>query len=81
MADAKRAIQDVLNRSGLHVSATQVVEALEQRGIEVSEEFVSRIKGQMFRAEAKAEREKAKRPPQARSRSRPQQRKIPPRRG
>jgi hypothetical protein len=54
----------------------QVVEALE----EVSDRFVSLAKMQMLRYEAKAARERFKRPPNPKSRNRPQQRKIPPRR-
>ena len=59
----------------------QVVEALHEVGIEVSERFVSQVKAQMLRDEAKATRERSKRPPKTKSRSRPQQQKIPPRRG
>lgn len=78
MADGKRAIRDVLNQMGMHVTTKQIVAALEKRGVEVSEAFISRVRGQMARELGKAEREKAKRPPEKKSRRRPQQRKIPP---
>jgi hypothetical protein len=80
-ANIQRAIRNALIRLGLHVTPKQVVEALEEQGIEVSEEFVVRVKGRMNREEAKAVRERSKRPPKSKSHKRPQQRKVPPRRG
>ena len=75
----RRAIRNMLARLGMHATPGQVVEALESLGIEVSENFVTRVKAQMFPDEAKSVRERSKRPPK--TRSRPQQRKVPPQRG
>ena len=76
-----RAIRNMLARLGMHATPGQVVEALESLDIEVSENFVARVKAQMFRDEAKAVRERSKRPPKTKTRSRPQQRKVPRQRG
>lgn len=73
----RRAIRSTLARLGRHSTPTQVVAALESYGIEVSENFVARVKAQMFGSETKAARERSKRPPKTKSRNRPQQRKIP----
>jgi serine/threonine protein kinase len=73
----RRAIRSTLARLGMHSTPTQVVAALESYGIEVSENFVARVKAQMFGSETKAARERSKRPPKTKSRNRPQQRKIP----
>jgi hypothetical protein len=64
----------------MQASPKQIIDALERIGIEVSEEFASRVKFQMLRDDAKAVREQSKRPPKRKSRKRPQQRKIPKRR-
>ena len=77
----RKAIRTTLDRLGMHATAQQVIEALHGLGIQVSERFVSQVKAQMVRDEAKATRERSKRPPKTKGRSRPQQRKIPPRRG
>lgn len=77
----QRAIKAAWLRLGLHASPKQVVEALEEFGVEVSEAFVGRVRGQMSRERSSAAREQAKRPPSTKSRKRPQQRKIPGRRG
>lgn len=80
MAMQKRQmVKNLLSQLGMHVSPRQVVEALDKLGIEVSENFVTRVKGQMLRDEAAAERERSKRPPVAKNHKRPQQRKVPPR--
>lgn len=77
----RNSIRTTLARLGMHATPEQVVEALHDLGIEVSERFVTQVKTQMMRDEAKATRERSKRPPKTKSRSRPQQQKIPPRRG
>ena len=77
----RKAIRTTLARLGMHATSQQVIEALHELGIEVSERFVSQVKAQMLRDEDKATRERSKRPPKTKSRNRPQQRKIPPRRG
>lgn len=81
MTNQNRAIRDAFTRRGLHISTKQTVEALDELGIEVSDSFVLSVKGQMIREQAKAMRERAKRPPESKGRNRPPQRKIPPRRG
>ena len=73
----RRAIRSSLARLGRHSTPTQVVSALESYGIEVSENFVARVKAQMFGSETKAAIERSKRPPKTKCRNRPQQRKIP----
>jgi hypothetical protein len=65
----------------MHATPKQVADELEGFGIEVSEEFVVRVKGQIRREASKALAERSKRPPKTKSRSRPQRRKIPQRRG
>jgi hypothetical protein len=65
---------------GMQASPSQIVAALERIGFEMSEEFVSRVKLQMLRGEAKTVQQQTKRPPKTKSRKRPQQRKIPKRR-
>lgn len=80
MADKRRTIRNMLGQLGMQANPTQVVDALERLGVEVSEQFVSQVKSQMFRDDAKASRERSKRPPKTKSRKRPQQRKIPNRR-
>lgn len=77
----RQAIKNVLLQRGMHVSPAEVVETLDKLGIEVSENFVGKVRGQLLRDEAAAERERAKRPPVTKSHHRPQQRKVPPRRG
>ena len=78
-ANKRRAIRNTLVRLGMHAKPGKIAEALEMYGIEVSEKLVSRVKIQMFRDEAKAARERFKRPPMPNTCNRPQQRKIPPR--
>ena len=77
----RKAIRTTLARLGMHATPEQVVEALYGLGIDVSERFVSQVKAQMHRQEAQATRERSKRPPKTKIPSRPQQQKIPPRRG
>lgn len=78
MTDNKRrAIRSTLARLGMHATSKQVVDVLEGFGVEVSETFVALVRSQMLRDEAKAMRERSKRPPKTKSRKRPQQRKIP----
>ena len=77
----QRAIRSMLARLGMQATPKQVVEALEAFGVEISESFVSQVRFQMVRHDAKATRERSKRPPKIKSRKRPQQRKIPGRRG
>jgi hypothetical protein len=77
----RRAIRTALARLGMQAKPGEVVETLDGYGIEVSEKLVSRVKLQIIQDEAKATRERSKRPPKPKSRHRPQQRKIPPRRG
>lgn len=77
----RRAIRNTLGRLGMQATPTQVVEALEGFGVEVSETFVSQVRLQMLRHDTKATRERSKRPPKIKSRKRPQQRKIPGRGG
>jgi hypothetical protein len=80
-ANKQRAIKNTLARLGMHATPKQVVAELQRFGIEVSEEFVSRVKDQIRREESKALAERSKRPPKKQNRNRLQQRKIPQRRG
>jgi hypothetical protein len=80
-ANKQKAIRSTLARLGMHAKPKQVVNELECFGIEVSEDFVSRVKEQIRREESKTLRERSKRPPKNKSLNRPQQRKIPQRRG
>lgn len=80
MLDNRKIIRNMWTQLGMQATPSQVVDALERIGIEVSEEFVSRVKSQMLREEAKALQQQAKRPPKTKNRKRPQQRKIPNRR-
>ena len=73
----QRAIKNTLARLGMHATSKQVADALLGYGIEVSERFVTQVKSQIHRDQAKAMRERLKRPPKSKSRKRPQQRKIP----
>ena len=50
----------------------EVVEPLDGDGIEVSERLVTRVKLQMYRDEAKATKERSKRPPKPKTCNRPQ---------
>jgi len=65
----------------MHAAPKQVVDELAGFDIDVSEKFVSRVKDQIRREVSKALQERSKRPPKTKSHSRPQQRKIPQRRG
>ena len=76
-ANKQKAIRNAIARLGMHAKPNKVVDELAGFGIEVSEEFVSKVKGQIRREESKALRERSKRPPKIKSRKRPQQRKIP----
>ena len=73
----QRAIRSTLAQLGMHVNSKQVADALADYGVEVSERFVTQVRLQIFRGEAKATRERSKRPPKIKSRKRPRQRKIP----
>ncbi|WP_153559415.1 hypothetical protein [Roseimaritima sediminicola] len=77
MTDTRSTIRSMWAQLGLQARPAEVVEALERLGIEVSEEFVARVRSQLHRDAAKAARERAKRPPQSKTAKRPQQRKIP----
>ena len=66
----RRAIRNMLARLGMHATPGRIVETLESLGVEVNENFVTRVKAQMFRDEAKAVRERSKRPPKTKTRSR-----------
>jgi hypothetical protein len=79
-SNRQRAIRNTLDQLGMQAKPEQVVEALESHGLDVSDRFVSLVKMQMLRYEAKAAREGFKRPPKLKTRYRPQRRKIPPRR-
>ena len=72
-----KAIKETLARMGMHAIPAQVVDALESCGVEVNERFVTLVRSQMIRDEAKAERQRLRRDPKVRSKRRPQQRKIP----
>ena len=80
-ANKQRAIRSTLARLGMHATAKRVADELANFGVEVSETFVSRVKDQMQREESKALAKRSKRKPKDKSRNRPQQRKIPQRRG
>ena len=79
-ANKRTAIRHALDRLGTQAKPEQVVEALESHGLEVSDRFVSLVRMQLLRDDAKAARERSKRPPKPKTRRRPQRRKIPPRR-
>jgi len=76
----RRAIRNTLDRLGMQAKPEQVVADLESHSLEVSDRFVSLVKMQLLRDDAKAARERSKRPPKLKVRHRPQRRKIPPRR-
>lgn len=80
-SNKQRAIRNMLTQLGLHATPKRVVDELESYGIEVNEKFVVRVKDQMRRELAKAVVVRSSRLPKAKSHGRPQQRKIPPRRG
>ena len=74
-----RAIQNALARLGMQASPKQVVAALAEFGIDVTETLVRQVKVQMLKRLAKVERQQVK----ASTAERPQvrnQRKLPPRR-
>ena len=77
----RRAVRSMLARLGMQAKSKQVADVLESYGIEVSGRLVGRVKLQILLDEARAARQRAKRPPKPRVWNRPQQRKIPPRRG
>jgi hypothetical protein len=79
-ANNRRAIRNTLDRLGMQAEPERVVADLESHGMEVSDRFVSLVKMQMLRDDAKAARERSKRPPKPKNHNRPQRRKIPPRR-
>lgn len=80
-AERRRAIKSMFGQLGMHAAPARVVEALGGVGVDVSETFVAKVRAQMLREDAAAERARAKDVPTSRRRKRPQQRKIPPRRG
>ena len=80
-SDKSKTIKGTIVRLGLHVPPKKIVDALGELGIDVSETHVQRIQLQMLRAEAKAANQRAKSPVKDRRKRRPQQRKIPGRRG
>lgn len=77
MNNTRKAIRDTLRRLGMDADPQQVIETLQQYGVEVSMRSVAGVKAEMRREGARALREQAKRPPAVKSRNRPQQRKIP----
>ena len=76
-SDKRNEVRRTLGRLGMHATPEQVVAAMEQYGVEVSEKLVSQVKAQLLRDDAKAVRERSKRVPKSKSHKRPQQRKIP----
>jgi hypothetical protein len=75
----RRAIQNALARLGMQASPKQVVAALAEFGIDVTETLVRQVKVQMLKRLAKVERQQVK----ASTAERPQvrhPRKVPPRR-
>ena len=75
-----RAIQNAVARLGMQASPKQVVAALAEFGIDVSEGLVRRVKVEMLKQAAKVERQQVQIP----KTQRPQVRnppKVPPRRG
>ena len=79
-SNEQRAIRNTLDQLGMQAKPEQVVEALESHGLEISDRFVSLVRMQLLRDDAKAARERSKRPPKPKTHNRPQRRKIPPRR-
>jgi hypothetical protein len=75
----KGAIQNALARLGLQAGPTQVVTALAEIGIAVSEELVHRVKLEMLKEAARVERQTMPVPHLQRPWVR--HRKVPPRRG
>jgi hypothetical protein len=75
----KRAIQNALGRLGMQASPKQVVAALADFGIDVTEGLVRRVKVEMLEETAKAERQRLKIPDYQRRIHRPP--KTPPHRG
>lgn len=73
------AIRVALLRLGAHATPKQLVDELRRFGRVVSETFAAKAKSSLQREWAKTERERAKRNPRNKRRSRPQQRKVPPR--
>lgn len=73
-------IRSTITRLGPHAKPDQILQALAEIGVDVSESNVSRVKMQMLRNEAKAEQQRAEKPVKDRRKKRPQQRKIPGRR-
>ena len=72
-----QAIKSTIARLGPHTKPNQIVQALSDLGIDVSETHISRIKMQMLRDQDKAESQRAQKPVKDRRKKRPQQRKIP----
>ena len=79
-ANKRRAIRTALARLGMQAKPHEVVDVLDSYGIAVSPRLVHMVKLQIVREDAKAARERFKRTVKPSSGSRPQQRKIPPRR-
>ena len=77
--DRRSAIRSLLGQLGRQASPSQVVDALAAVGIEVSETLVIKVRADLLRKEAKAERQRLMPQPHDKRRRRPQRRKIPPR--
>lgn len=80
-SSTNRTIKSTIARLGPHAKPEQIMRALAEMDVDVSETHISKIKMQMLRGEAKAERHRLKKPVKDRRRKRPQQKKIPGRRG
>lgn len=71
------AVKAAVARLGMHATAAQIIDELQRYGLDASTRLVTDVKAQLERQQAKAAREQAKRPPQSKTRRRPQQRKLP----
>jgi hypothetical protein len=71
------AVKAAIERLGMHATTAQIIEELQRYGLGASTRLVADVRAQLQRQQAKAAREQAKRPPQSKTRHRPQQRKIP----
>jgi hypothetical protein len=70
-------VRAALQRLGMHATVAQIIEEVQRYGLSASPRLVSDVKARLQRDKVKAERLQAKRPPQSKTRHRPQQRKIP----
>jgi hypothetical protein len=77
-ASPRTAIRHAFARLGMHAAADQIVAELACFGFDVSPTLVSKIRAELIRKEAKAQRQRAKPLAHDKRRKRPQQRKIPP---